>query len=367
MFPESHPFIRRILRFIALPYCYLFLVNWKECTSSKIQVLKDLLYIFFQLKYFPYNYSPCRLWEKDRKTWSFYYGSSYEPYQRQKLRREVQRYEYLSIFDDKEVCELLCRGIGVYLPRYFGTISPDIDYRGEISKVFSNFNIHKIIIKPTNGQGGKGIAIAVFENGKINVWLKENIVELSKFKLEEKSILQEVIIQNDVISNISSSSVNTIRVLTLLTNSNEAIVLSTSMRFGVGNSYIDNWSAGGVAVGVEKKCGHLHKIAFDKKGKRYLKHPVSKIQFDGFQVPCWKEIVNLAKDIQKACPFFKLLGMDIALTQDNKPVLIEINPNSDIVFQEQTAGPLLTDTRTYNEFKNYNLFVNKYQKKLYLS
>ena len=69
MLSENHPIIRRILRFIALPYCYFFLVNWKECTASRLQVLKDLLYIFFKLKYYPDNYSPCRFWEKDRKEW----------------------------------------------------------------------------------------------------------------------------------------------------------------------------------------------------------------------------------------------------------------------------------------------------------
>ena len=62
-------------------------------------------------------------------------------------------------------------------------------------------------------------------------------------------------------------------------------------------------------------------------------------------------------------PFYKLIGMDIAVTQVG-PVLIEVNANPDIVFQEQTSGPLFKDKRVLKEFDKYDLLVNKYQKKL---
>ena len=41
------PYIRRFQRFVALPYAYFFLVNWKECTASPLRVLSDFIYIFF--------------------------------------------------------------------------------------------------------------------------------------------------------------------------------------------------------------------------------------------------------------------------------------------------------------------------------
>ena len=87
------PYVRRFLRFLALPYCFSK-VNWKECTKTKTQVAFDFLYIFFRLKYFPDNYSPCRLWEKNRAEWAYYYGSNYDPYQRRQLRKVVQPAAY---------------------------------------------------------------------------------------------------------------------------------------------------------------------------------------------------------------------------------------------------------------------------------
>ena len=58
-----------------------------------------------------------------------------------------------------------------------------------------------------------------------------------------------------------------------------------------------------------------------------------------------------------------MLGLDIAITPDG-PVLIEMNPDPDLIFQEQTAGPLLKDRQILLEFEKYDLLINKYQKNL---
>lgn len=365
MLSESHPRLRRLLRFLALPYCYFFLVNWKECTASKIQVAKDLLYIFFVLKYYPDNYSPCRFWEKERSAWNYYYGSSYDPYQRGRLRKQVQPFEYLILFDDKEICNLLCRGIDkVAVPDYYGVISHDMDYKKLLDNLLLSSGHERLIVKPVNGSAGQGISMVVRNYGDTTVRSGSAECDLDDFVLLDRSIVQSVIKQSEEIARISPGSVNTIRVVTLYTVDGEAIIISASMRFGVGNAFIDNWSAGGIAVGVDHANGMLRNIAYDKNGKQYRSHPVSNIYFEGLQLPHWPAVIEMATAVQKACPFFKLLGLDVALTV-NGPVLVEVNPSTDIIFQEQTAGPLLSDINTWRQFKKYNLLVNKYQEQLY--
>jgi hypothetical protein len=327
-----------------------------------MQVMKDLLYIFFKLKYFPDNYGVCRLWEMDRKQWSYYYGSSYHPFQRAKLRKEVQPYEYLILFDDKEICEMLCRGINVKLPKYYGAISPGMDYINEIKKIIKTTD-KRIIIKPVRGQAGQGIAIAYREGDSYVIREKQKEYRLEDFKLIDRSIIQEVIEQNSEIAKISSTSVNTIRVVTLYTRSDEVIVISANMRFGVGKSYVDNVSAGGIHVGVDYATGTLKKLAYDKHGNRLTEHPTTGVKFEGYKIPHWNEVKQMALNVQKSFPFYKLLGLDVALT-DEGPVLIEINPNADLVFQEQGAGPILADARVREEFNKYDLLINKYQKAL---
>ena len=364
MLAESHPVIRMALRFAALPYCYLKLVNWDQCTASRIQVLKDLFYIFFKLKYFPYNYSPCRLWEKTRKEWHFYYGSIYEPYQRSKLRREVQKFEYIYLFDNKEISEIICRGIGISMPKYYGVVSPYMNYTERIQGVVLNDKRKKLMIKPVMGQGGKGICLAYCNGTDIRVRVGKEEISLSDFNLKERSILQEVVVQHKALSKIFPFCVNTIRYVTLLTKEENVITLGSYIRFGIGNAYLDNVSAGGIEVGIDSASGKLRKIALDKYGNKFEKHPTTNIKFEGIQIPYWDKVVELAKRVQQQCSFLRLLGLDIAVLPDG-PVLIEVNPNPDIIGLEQVEGPLLKNRITYREFAKYDLFVNDFQKKLY--
>ena len=118
-----------------------------------------------------------------------------------------------------------------------------------------------------------------------------------------------------------------------------------------------------VAVGVDLKTGQLMENAYDKLGNRYERHPISQTVFRGYQIPYWEDILKMASMIQKRFSFYRLLGMDIAITKKG-PVLIEINANPDIIFQEQTSGPLLADAKIIREFEKYDLLINQYQKRI---
>lgn len=363
MLAESHPLIRRFLRFLALPYCYFKLIDWKECSKSRYLVAKDLLYVFFRLKYYPDNYAPCRFWEKEQSTWSYYYGSSYHSYARHKLRREVQTYEHQIVFNDKSVSEQFCKGLGVQMPVSYGFIDPAIDCQGIIESIFRDSELKELIIKPILGHAGRGIVLAIKKSDGIVIKTKDMEWSLAEYEFKDKSIIQEVVIQDEGIAEISNTSLNTIRLVSLLTISQEVIILSSSMRFGVGSAFVDNWSAGGIAVGVNHSNGVLMETAYDKHGGQYYEHPESKVVFNNYKIPYWDDVLEIARKVQGACPFYKLVGVDIAISE-NGPVLIEINANPDIVFQEQTAGPLLRDKRTLSEFAKYDLLINNYQKNL---
>lgn len=365
MLTESHPLIRRTLRFLLLPYCYIKLVNWKECKRNRIQVLFDFLYLFFTLKTYPDHYGPCRFWELDKKRWALYYGSSYHPYQRIRLRKRVQRYDYQVLFNDKAVCEQLCKAMNVKMPVTVGILSMDENYRDDLIKLFTKTMHNRLIIKPILGHAGMGIVLAEkSSDGETTILAKNVKIPLAQFTMKEDAVVQELVEQDPRISCISSSSVNTIRVVTLLRRSGEVQIVSSTMRFSAGNAFVDNWSAGGIAVGVDHETGKLKKFAFDKRGNRYTTHPVSKVTFENFQVPEWQQVLDIARKVQLACPFYRIIGMDIAIDKRQCPVLIEVNANPDLIFQEQTSGPLLEDPRILSAFAEYDLLVCKEQRKL---
>ncbi len=363
MFTESHYLFRRFLRFIALPYCYIFLVNWKECTKSPIDVFFDLLFIFFKFKYFPDNYSPCRLWEKDRSEWAYYYGSPYHPYARHKLRTEVQPYEHQIIFNDKTVTDLLINGLGLPAPRSYGVINPGDNLSDSLDSLFQKGNKNEFILKSVMGRGGKGIVLAINNSEGVVIKTNKTVIPISDFELQDTMFVQEIVKQPKEISDFSASSLNTIRILTLLTKSNEVLVISAYMRFGRGKSFVDNWSSGGVAVGVNCDTGMLHEFAYNNQGNKFKEHPDSKKPFKDFKIPMWDDVLRIACKLQAACTFYKFVGVDVALSKDG-PVIIEANANSCLITQEQNSGPLFKNKAVLNEFNNYDLLVNDYQKKL---
>ncbi|OGR06962.1 MAG: hypothetical protein A2511_17245 [Deltaproteobacteria bacterium RIFOXYD12_FULL_50_9] len=364
MLAESHPLIRRILRFLMLPYCFLYLIKWEECTKSRFAVICDLFDLFFRHKTFPDHYGPCRLWEIDKRKWPLYYGSSYHPYQRARLRKKVQRYEYQLLFNDKFVCELLCKGLGVNNPQTLCVLEKEGGYRIKIEDCFKKDADEVLIIKPIQGHAGLGIVLAMNSNLGIQIKARSKMIPLAEFILPEDAIVQKIVKQDERIALISKHSINTIRVVTLYTRDEKVLIVSATMRFGVGDAFVDNWSAGGVAAGVDLTTGKLKRFAFDKRGTRYLNHPLSNVRFENFQVPEWEKILYLATLVQKEFSFYRLLGMDIAVNDNSEPILIEVNANPDIIFQEQTSGPLLENPQVLNAFAEYELLVNKHQKKL---
>jgi hypothetical protein len=109
--------------------------------------------------------------------------------------------------------------------------------------------------------------------------------------------------------------------------------------------------------------GTLAEYAYDKKSRRYDKHPTSDYIFKGFQVPYWREVEYLATNVQKTMQYNRIIGQDIAITSSG-PVIIELNSEYDNVMFEQACGPILKNKSVLKEFNNYNLLINRYQKRL---
>ncbi len=354
----SIPYFRRFLRFLALPYC-LLKVNWVECTKGKYEVAKDFLYIFFKLKYYPDNYSACRLWEKSKSEWAYYYGSNYDPYQRRKLRKLVQPIDYEIIFKDKVVAEMMCSANNIPTPNIELMVKKGDPIAPVVRKLSSASGQCKLIFKPRAGKGGGGITYCESSDGEI-VAIQQG-VKVSPVNLfaHEELIVQYYISQHKHMS-LMAESTNTIRVVTLLRKDGSVLIVGCYARFGVGGSKVDNLSQGGICVAVGQVDGRLQSIGYDRLSAKYHKHPTSGIIFQGYQIPMWSEVLSLAKKIQSSFFFYPLLGMDIAITETG-PLVIEVNSSYDNVDLEQAQGPILKDVDVYRAFKDYELFINKYQ------
>ena len=150
-----------------------------------------------------------------------------------------------------------------------------------------------------------------------------------------KFLLQERITQHEVLNHLYPNAINTIRLETVVNRKDGKIVtLPLLMRIGTGTSNVDNWAAGGLAVGINVEPnggGRMSKFAFYKPmyGTKVSVHPDTGIVFDGYELPYIGEAIDLAKAFHSHFKNIHSIGWDIAITE-NGPCFIEGNDNWEI-------------------------------------
>ena len=137
-------------------------------------------------------------------------------------------------------------------------------------------------------------------------------------------IIEELIRQDSVISQINASSINTVRFPSFKKNGVVKCVFPC-MRFGRGGSIVDNAGQGGVFVSIDQNTGEIVTDAFDEKGNCFVSHPDSGITFRGFRIPQWEDLIDLVKRAHLALPDDQVyVAFDCALS-DKGWCLVEGN------------------------------------------
>lgn len=206
----------------------------------------------------------------------------------------------------------------------------------EKEKVIEFFKKHDVFMaKPIDNFGGVGIE-------KIKISSFGSYDELYSYLTKEESNyeLEEVILQHPEVSKIYPNSINTIRVITIVTTEDDKPYISlpkeerenaklkchviyACCRIGNGGC-IDNFTSGGMVTPVDEKTGIIKFAAMDKKKNVYEKHPVTGYMIKGFQFPYWKEVLEMCEKASFEIPEVGYVGWDVAITPDG-PVFVEGN------------------------------------------
>lgn len=224
--------------------------------------------------------------------------------------------EYTKYFDDKR---LFNRRFSEFIKRDW------LDVEAESVDNLSTFisNHSEFIAKPANGMCGKGIE-------KLSSGDFANACELYEYLKERKlTLIEEVVSQHPVMSDLHPHSVNTCRVITI-TKDGKTGVVAAYLRIGNGK-HVDNFNSGGMVVPIEEDRGEVIYPALNKKGELFEAHPLTCVPVRGFKVPMWAEVLKLVKKAGVVIPQVGLVGWDVAITE-NGPVIIEGNdfPGHDI-------------------------------------
>lgn len=180
-------------------------------------------------------------------------------------------------------------------------------------------NKDQIMIKPIDGTHGDRIEKLSTKQED----LYEHILETKAY------LVEEVVKQNDIMQSLNSSSINTVRAITVFKN-NKAYIVAAYIRIGNGK-VVDNFNNGGMTAPINVDNATIEFPALDKKGNLYEKHPITGTKIIGFKIPKWDEIQQLVTEAGKVIPEVRFVGWDVCIS-DKGPLLIEGNdfPGHDI-------------------------------------
>lgn len=210
------------------------------------------------------------------------------------------------------------------------------------------------IIKPTmHTSKGKNIYKIRYHQNKFIINNHEYTLEDLIEKYSGNFIIQEIIQQNEFLKNIHPSSLNTLRIITLRLNNNY-YVLSSIVRFGINNNFVDNIGNGGIYFGV-KEDGQFSQKGYDINFNSYYSHPTTKIELAGKNYPHYKLLTETVLYLHTHVFHYNIISWDMALDKNNKPVFIENNPfiqgiNSHQIINGPLFGEMTDDvlTRIFN-------------------
>jgi len=191
----------------------------------------------------------------------------------------------------------------------------------------------ELVIKPSGKGGGRGI-IFINEADRDAIW--KAIEEQGVSQL----VIQEVLKQSSTMARFNPSSVNTLRVTTLL-HKGAVRILGALVRVGAAENRVDNWCSGGSLVGIDIVSGYCQNWALRKDNERITVLPSGlDLEHETFKIPNIEKVWELVKKAHFQIPYVRLISWDIAIDENEEPVMIENNFAGMLQIHEAVTGPI---------------------------
>lgn len=179
------------------------------------------------------------------------------------------------------------------------------------------------------GYGGIGARVLRAEANEIRAILATGVDHL----------VEERVRQHQLLESFNATSLNTIRIDTFL-DGDEVSHSGAFIRFGLAGAIVDNFSSGGLVVGIDLQSGALARFGrlnprIDTQ--RFKVHPSSGVRFEGVQLPFWERLKALAASAARESAPTPSIGWDVAIASDG-PVLIEGNANWQVSTTQMGGG-----------------------------
>jgi hypothetical protein len=336
--------------------------------KSKITKFIDFLYIFFVLRMLPSNYHLFCFDTKNRKEYKKYIGSTAtDPYAAINFR--ILWGSDTILLYDKLFFNVICKHHDLPVSTQYGIFGNDMHscQPSDIQRLMVRNNLNSVVLKPRYGAYGAGIHFISRDQLR-------NLKGTQPWDAGEY-VIEERIKQHSEMDKINHHSVNSIRIITFLCLDGSVELLGAMLRTSSSVLPVDNFTLGGMVIGIDIKTGKLKRDGFVKNflnfksngidapsslksikdridtmkkmnlvkpGRIFESHPITKTEFNNFQIPYWDETLEMILKAQKVFHHIKSIGWDIAIRSEG-PVIIEGNHLWGTAGIQAANGGLLTE------------------------
>ncbi len=167
----------------------------------------------------------------------------------------------------------------------------------------------KVVVKPTGLSSGEGIHI--LDSAQV-----DESHDCCTEAVERGYLIEEYITQHPEIARLNASTVNTVRVYTLIDKTGVCEIIFAMLRVGTADACVDNFHSGGVGYVIDIDLGVVKQPGLDIMGNEYLCHPGTNVLMPGFKVPRWNELKSFVFEAANVIPESRYIGWDVALTEE---------------------------------------------------
>lgn len=280
--------------------------------SFKILYFVDMIFSYFIHGASPNDYLEYKIYEKSNK-----------------IRKNIITYKRHKKIDCKynnyDVDTSIIGNKAKFLKKLDKDIKRDYLYSGECTiQELLKFIEDKgtAVFKPVSLCKGEGV-VKLSNDYQGKSFIKQKYLDGLDF------IIEEVIKPHQDISVINPNCVNSLRIYTFLKEDGGAEILGAFLKTPSSDSFVDNLAVDGIIFPIDLGYGiiKLPGKAFLNNSKVYF-HPLTGVKMIGYEIPNFKEAIDLVKKCSQKFENFRYLGWDIAIT-NNSAEIIETNLSPD--------------------------------------
>ncbi len=182
-------------------------------------------------------------------------------------------------------------------------------------------NHPSFVVKPVGMSAGIGVhKESVGDSSPKEVFekiLQERNVLGDKYHYGDFSamMLEEIVDQDEEMAALHPESLQSIRLVTVRVG-DKVNIWYPRIDIGRGGSFLINAAAGSIMALVDPKTGVIAGKGIPESGESFEYHPDTGVRIEGFQIPKWDELIEMANDLMlNVMPDICYVGWDMALSK----------------------------------------------------